>query len=223
MLYLLYGPNSLEAIKKIREIKKEFFKKSPNFLLEEIDGDDNEACHDFLKLIENPSLFSPKRLLIFKNTISKIKNAEKFFTKYSDFLKRSKDIFLFWEQDLKKDDKIFDLLKKTAAKIQEIKEIKKDAIVSKDNSVFRFADKIFLSSGVRSLLHLENARIAGVDAKNLINVIFWKIKKTPQKDIHLLDLAYKSIIADLNLKIDSRSEGEHLSRLAISIASKVSI
>lgn len=220
MLYLLYGPNSLEAAKKIKEIKREFFKKNPSFLLEEIDGDDYGTHHDLVEFIESQSLFSQKRLVVLKNTLSRIQNAEKFFVKYLYFLKDSKDIFLFCEKNLKKDNKIFQLFKKNSIKIQETKEEKKDFYTPSSNSIFRFVDKIFVSSSAESLLHLESAKMAGIDAKNLVNVIFWKLKKIQKKDKRTLDLAYKAILADLNLKMDKGGEEEHLSRLVYSIASK---
>lgn len=221
MLYLIFGSNQLKAIKKIQEIKKLFFKNNPNFLFEEMDGEGDNVHHDFFRIIENQSLFSKKRLLIFKNTILNIPKPEKFLSKYSNFLKESEDVFLFWEQNLKKEDKIFEYFKKNATKIQETQEEKKDFFIPQNSSVFGFVDKVFSSSGVMPLLHLESAKHARIDIKNLINVIFWRIKKMPQKNKRILNLAHEAILADLNSKIDSKNEEEHLSRLAISISSKV--
>lgn len=223
MLYLIFGQNSLGAVKKIREIKKAFFKKNPSFLLEEIDGDDYNAPQDFGGLIENLNLFSQIRLFIFKNMFSKIYNAESFFTKYSDFLKDSKDIFLFWEHDLKNDDKIFKIFQRNSTKIQEIKIQKEKISTISTIPIFRFVDKIFVSSGAEVLLVVEEAKRVGIDAKNFVNVIFWKLKKIQKKDKLVLDLAYQAILTDLNLKMDNKNEEEHLSRFVYSIASKSAI
>lgn len=220
MLYLIFGQSSLEAVKKIKEIKKAFFKKNPSFLLEEIDGDDYNATQDFGGLIESLNLFSQTRLFIFKNTFSKIYNAESFFTKYSNFLKDSKDIFLFWEHDLKNDDKIFKIFQRNSTKIQETKIQKEKISAISTNSIFRFVDKIFVSSGAEVLLVAEEAKRAGIDSKSFVNVIFWKLKKIQKKDKQVLDFAYQAILTDLNLKMDHKNEEEHLSRFVYSIASK---
>lgn len=220
MLYLIFGPNSFEATSKINEIKKAFLKKNSGFLIEEIDGDDYVSPQDFGGLIENTNLFSQIRLFIFKNTFSKIHDTVKFFKKYISFLKESKDVFLFWERDLKENNKIFEIFQKNAAKIQETKIEYPEKKEMPQTSVFRFVDKIFFSKGAESLLVLEGAKRSGVDSKSLINIIFWKIKKMQKKDKRVLDFAYNAILADLNFKIDSKSEEEHLSRLAISVASK---
>lgn len=221
MLYFLYGGNSLFASKKIQEIKKAFFKKNPNFLLEELDGnDENITYYDFLKFIENPSLFSQKRLIVFRNLLSKIPSTEKFIAQNIDFLKDSNDIFLLWESDIKENGKIFEMLKKNSAKSQEVKEISKNIFVTKDNYIFRVVDKIFASRGTHVLLCLEEAKNKNVDSKSLVNVIFWKIKKMTHKNKHALDIAHNAILTDLNLKIDSKNEYEHLSRFAIGVTSK---
>ena len=217
MLYLIFGQNSFEAIKKIKEIKAKFLKKNPHFLLEELDGDNFKEFINPSEFMENKNLFSDVCLFVFKNILSKILEPEKFLKKYSDFLKNSKDVFLFWERELKKDDEIFELFKENATKIQEIKSVnltKKELYVA---SPFGFVDKIFSSFHSESLLSIKRAGVAGIDTRSLINVIFWKIKKMPHKDKHALDIAYKAIITDLNLKIDSKNEEDHLARLALSI------
>ena len=218
MLYLLFGENSFEAAKKIQEIKKAFLNKSSHFLFEEVNSDEESALDPEI-FFKNQSLFSQKRLLVFKNAVSKIQNPQNFFLTHSDFLKNSEDIFLFWEKNFTEDG-VFEILKKISEKTQEIKS-EKTAVVQKNNAVFQIADKIFSSSGTKSLLHLENIRSYGVDGRSLINVVFWKIKKMQKKELRDLDIAHKAIIADLNLKMDSKNEHEHLSRLAISAASRV--
>ena len=217
MLYLLFGENSLEAVKKIREIKKAFFKKNPNFLFEEVDADEGSLL-DLEMFLNNQSLFFQKRLLVFKNFISKIQNPKKFFLTHGDFLKNSKDIFLFWEKSFEEDE-VFEILKKISEKTQEVKP-EKTVVVQKNNEIFQFVDKIFSSSGTKSLLHLENAKNHGVDGRSLVNIIFWKIKKMQKKERREMDIAHKAVIADLNLKMDGKNEQEHLSRLVIGVASK---
>ena len=220
MLYLLFGENFLEAFKKIQEIKKSFFRKNPNFLLEEVEGDDEGAYQDFVRLVEEQSLFKQKRLMVFKNVISIVPNPKKFFLAHIDFLRDSQDVFLFWERDMAKGDSVFELFYKNSVKIQETK-IKEKSVIPKDNLIFSFVDRIFASSGVESLLHLEKALAHGIDGKSLSNIIFWKTKKAPKKDKRILNLAYQAILADLNLKMDKKNEKEHLSRLALRAALKV--
>lgn len=221
MLYFLYGQSSFEASKKILEIKKAFFQKNPNFLFEELDANEDGFLHsDFLRLVGNPSLFSQKRLLVFKNLLSKVQNAQKFFLENIEFLKTSQDIFLFWESSPEKNEELFNIFKKNSVKTQELKEAKEISFVPKDNFVFKVADRIFSSRGCGALLGLEEAKNKNIDSKSLVNVMFWKIKKMTHKNKHALDIAHNAIFADLNLKIDSKNEYEHLSRFAIGVASK---
>ncbi|MEK7559940.1 MAG: hypothetical protein AAB522_01405 [Patescibacteria group bacterium] len=216
MLYLVFGQNSFEATKKIIEIKKAFLKKNPSFLIEEIDGDDFNAPYDFEKLAKNLNLFSQTHLFIFKNTLSRIKNS-KDFANHADFLKSSKDVFLFWEQDLKNNDEIFKIFKKNSAKIQETKIKNNSPSISADNSVFRFVDKLFYSTVSQAYLMVDSAT-GTIATQSLVNVIFWKLKKISPKNKQTLNLAYKAILTDLNLKMDKKNEQEHLSRLATLVA-----
>ena len=122
MLYLIFGENSYQAARKIRELKGSFRAKRADFLLEEIDGDTEEADLSKLhELFNQADLFGKPRFIILKNVIAEAPAAFKIIEKNGDFLKKSQDIFLFWEQDLKPKTKEYEFFEKHAAKIQEAK------------------------------------------------------------------------------------------------------
>ena len=126
MIYLLYGPNSYKAFGKVREFKEAFLKKiggnAGSFLIEEINGDAPGFLEKFWNEAEQAPLFSKKRLVILKETLSDASFAE-LFKKNATALKVSPDVFIFWETELKKTESIFKLFEKCAEKIQEMKEL----------------------------------------------------------------------------------------------------
>lgn len=120
MLYLIYGQNSFSALKKIKEIKDFFLKKNPSFSIENFNGEDADF-ESLKKIFQNISLFSKTRLFILKNVLNVVPKKEEFFNNQKHFLKDSGNIFVFWEKDLSKEDKIFDFFTQNAEKIQEAK------------------------------------------------------------------------------------------------------
>lgn len=119
MIYLLSGPNSYRALRKIKELKTAFFKKRGNLPVEELDGEGNETTvADFRSALGQGSLFSAVRMVIFKNVLGEDKNILETLRENADFAKNSKDVFVFWEKDIAKPALSF--FKKYAEKIQEM-------------------------------------------------------------------------------------------------------
>lgn len=120
MFYLLYGPNSYKALRKIREFKEVFFRKGgADFLVEEIDGSAQSvgvAGVSFSDIAQTP-LFSKRRLVILKDVLSD-KVFQDLLGANIGFLKDSPDIFVFWERDPKKSEGLFQKFKKSAEKVQ---------------------------------------------------------------------------------------------------------
>ena len=135
MIYLLSGRNSYQALRKIKEFKAAFFKKHGNLPVEEFDGESSGiAVSDFRSALGQGSLFSAARLVIFRNILGADEKIFKTLQENGDFLKNSRDIFVFWEKDLTKHKEVSAFFKKYAEKIQEVKILdpkKLDAWLSK--------------------------------------------------------------------------------------------
>lgn len=217
MLYFLHGPNSFLAFKKIKEIKSSFLKKNSNFLICDIDGEENISPEFFYGAIQNSGLFSGKRLFVLKNAFL-LPYFESFLEENAPNLKNSENIFVLWERDVKKSDKIFSLLEKHAEKTQEVKPQEVAENTAQKKEIFKIADQIFFNKGAKVVYALERARKLGILPKDLVNVIFWKLKIKSKISQREADLAQEAILADLNLKMDSKNEQENLERLAFSIS-----
>lgn len=218
MFYFLHGPNSFLALKKIKEIKSLFLKKNSGFLIEEIDGEENIAPEHICGAIKNSSLFSGKKLFILKNTLKSSMNFGDFLKENTQDLKNSENIFVFWERDIKKSDKVFSLLEKHAEKVQETKLDEAPENPSSRNEIFRIAENIFSQKGAKNIFVLRRAMALGIAPKDLVNVIFWNFKRKSKISTREAGLAYEAILADMNLKMDAKNEMENLERLALSIS-----
>ncbi|QQG42675.1 MAG: hypothetical protein HYW15_00395 [Candidatus Giovannonibacteria bacterium] len=124
MIYFLFGPNSYQALRKIREFKAAFLKKRGNLPLEEFDGESSEInASDLYSALGQESLFSRARLVIFKNISGADGGMLKILQENGKFLKESGNIFVFWEREPEKQALAF--FKKYAEKIQEMKILEK--------------------------------------------------------------------------------------------------
>ncbi len=89
-------------------------------MIEEYDRDEmpmtGESFHSALGQI---SLFAKTRLVIFKNFVDE--NIFKILNENGEHIKKSRDIFVFWEKDLTKHKEILSFFKKFAEKTQEMK------------------------------------------------------------------------------------------------------
>ncbi|MEK7503224.1 MAG: hypothetical protein AAB556_02140 [Patescibacteria group bacterium] len=218
MFYFLHGPNSFLALKKIKEIKSLFLKKSSNLLIEEIDGEEGVAPEQIYGAIHNSSILSGKKLFILKNIAQSLPGFSDFLEEGAEDLKNSKNFFVFWERDIKKGEKTFSLLEKHAEKVQEAKPEEISEVSVPRNEIFRVVGDIFSQKGLRVILVLQRARMLGIIPRDLVNVIFWNFKRKSKISQKEAGLAYETLLADMNLKMDSKNETENLERLALSIS-----
>ena len=210
MLYFLHGPNSFSASKKIKEIKNFFLKKNPNFLIEEIDGEENMPEKYIYGATQNPSLFGGKRLFIFRNALKSLPDFESFLDENINNLKNSENIFVFWEKDIKKKDKYFSVFEKNAEKVQETKLEEVAENLDNRNGIFRVVDGIFVGKTAKTVFVLRQAMKSGIIPKDLVNVIFWNFKRKSKISIREAGLAFETMLTDMNLKMDSKNEAENL-------------
>lgn len=129
MLYLIFGENSYQAIRKIRELKESFKLKGADFLLEEVDGEAEDVSEARLQsLFWQANLFEKARFIILKNILAASPDLFKLINKCGDLLRDSKDIFLFWEKGLKPKTKEYEFFEKYAAKVQETKTLSSEEL-----------------------------------------------------------------------------------------------
>ncbi|KKS96518.1 hypothetical protein A3B05_02405 [Candidatus Giovannonibacteria bacterium RIFCSPLOWO2_01_FULL_43_160] len=122
MIYFLYGENSYQALRKIREFKSAFSKKSADFLIEEFDGEFSApGPAEFHSVLGQINFFSKIRLVIFRNILESNPKIFEILKESGVFLKNSNDIFVFWEKDLTKHKEVLSFFKKFAEKTQEVK------------------------------------------------------------------------------------------------------
>lgn len=218
MIYFLYGQNSFLALKKIKEIKSLFLKKNPDFLIDEIDGEEYAEPERVYGTIQNPSLFFGKKLFILKNTLKFLPKFESFLEENINNLKKSQNIFVFWERDIKKGGDVFSLLENHSEKIQETKLNEVPENTGPRNEIFRIADKVFAQKDAKTVLVLQNAMKLGIAPKDLVNVIFWNFKRKQKISKREANLAYEAIVTDMNLKMDAKNEMENMERFTLSIS-----
>lgn len=131
MIYFLYGENSYQALRKIREFKKAFSKKAPDFLIAEFDGELSALePAEFHSALSQSNLFAEVRLVIFKNVLGADGKFFKILEENGDFLKKSRDIFVFWERMLAGEHSQIEktaltFFKKYSEKTQEVKSFSK--------------------------------------------------------------------------------------------------
>lgn len=123
MLYFLYGESNYHAFRKVKEFKDAFQKKNSGLLIEEYDGDSGEiGVEKFHATLGQANLFSNTRLVIFKNIITDNKEVIDELKANNDFLRASKDVFVFWERE--PEAAVLTFFKKYSEKTQEVGETK---------------------------------------------------------------------------------------------------
>ncbi|MDO8522913.1 MAG: hypothetical protein Q7S12_01330 [bacterium] len=120
MIYFLYGESSYHALRKINDFKNAFVKKNKGVLIEEYDGESEEiSLEKFHGALGQANLFSKTRLVIFKNALGEEKKITDELKDNGEFLKNSKDVFVFWEKE--PEAKVITFFKKHSEKIQEVR------------------------------------------------------------------------------------------------------
>ncbi len=236
MIYLLLGGGST-AIKKIHELKDAFLSKHGNsFSLEDIDCRDG-VPDNFFELLGASSMFNQKRLVVIRGAVDQNPKLTDFFEVEFPRMQESPDVFVFWEQKLA--DKDLKLFKKYSQKIQEFHGDSESAEQKNDKAVFGFVDQVFNNRFSHSLIALANAKKSNLDEAEVLRVILWKlkniflVKKGETKSMHpyvakktavdatqftdtqLLDTFWQGILADSNLKRDSKNAAENLERFLL--------
>lgn len=114
MLIFLYGPDTFRSLQKLKELKNKFIKDVEGGSLNLADLDGEKLTYaDFKKQISTVSFLSPKRMIIFRNIISKGKNKD-LQKEIIEFLKkdegRNENVLIFWEEEKKEKDALFKFL-----------------------------------------------------------------------------------------------------------------
>ena len=126
MIIFLYGPDTYRSRRKLNEII-EHYKKIPKsgLNLKNFDFREN-SFEDFWDAFRSYSMFDEKKLMIVRNVFSNIK-IEKDFEKSLEKLSKSKEVVLFYEEEVDEKKPLFELLKKQG-KSQNFKLLKGKAL-----------------------------------------------------------------------------------------------
>lgn len=113
MIFLLYGSDTFRSLTKLKELKEKFLRDvDGGFLnLEELDGE-KLIFADFKKGISTASFMSAKRMIIFKDIISKNKD-KSLQNNIIEYLKKNEDnetVIVFWEEDINEKEALFKYL-----------------------------------------------------------------------------------------------------------------
>lgn len=122
MIIFLYGPDSFRSREKLNSFKEKFIKDvdKTGLNLLEIDAE-KRGLDDLNKIMNTPSFFANKRMIVIKNIFAK-KKAEQ--DEFLEFLKKTtkrddgtENIIVFWEEKTDKRTTLFKYL--NAAKFKE--------------------------------------------------------------------------------------------------------
>ncbi|MFH1030829.1 MAG: DNA polymerase III subunit delta [bacterium] len=113
MIFFLYGSDTFRSLTKLKDLKEKFLRDvDGGFLnLEELDGE-KLIFADFKKEISTVSFMSAKRMIIFKNIISKNKD-KSLQNNIIEYLKKDEDnetVIVFWEEDINEKEALFKYL-----------------------------------------------------------------------------------------------------------------
>jgi DNA polymerase-3 subunit delta len=128
MFYFLFGEETFLLKRKLNEIVSRYFEKyQSSFNLFRIDGEESDPILRFKDVAKAVSMFKEKKVIIFQNVFSLDRNQKKelktILLKESFAKKESPLIFFVEFQNVKKDDELFDFLKKNSVKCQEFKKL----------------------------------------------------------------------------------------------------
>ncbi|MCH8741323.1 DNA polymerase III subunit delta [Patescibacteria group bacterium] len=187
MILFLYGQDTYRRLQKLNEIVGHYQKIHKSGLNLKYFDFQKDAYENFEADFRNFSMFSEKKLFVLKNV--GLNDSFKInFLRNQNFFLDSKDIILFFEDEISERNKLFKLLKKSG-KFQEFQPLKREKLKHWTKQKF---GKTKIKIGHQALTHLIDYtgndlwRLSG-EIKKLIS---YKIKeKTPlvtREDIDLL-------------------------------------
>ncbi len=114
MIFFIFGLDNYRSKKKLDQIVGEYQKVHKSGLnLKSLDMG-KEKYEEFEKIFKTNSMFQEKKMIVLKNSFSNSDFKEKFIENINK-IKKIKDIIVFYEdKDVKKNDKLFKVLKKEA-------------------------------------------------------------------------------------------------------------
>ncbi|MFA4890226.1 MAG: hypothetical protein WC587_01135 [Candidatus Paceibacterota bacterium] len=180
MIYLLYGKDAVKSRQKLNELLYFFRSKDSNVSIFKIDEYDFEK-EKLEELSRSSTLFGGKVVVVF-NRIFDDKNISKIILENLDVYAASKNIFIFYEEEV--DDKNFDLIKEKAKKVQKFnlpagRELKTSKFGGKDYgdyNPFLICDAVGEKNKKKAWLLFQDALFKGVPAEEVFWKIWWQAK-----------------------------------------------
>ncbi len=182
MLYFLYGQDTYRMREKLKELIEEYKKVHKNALTLKSFEEENLNFDEIKNEAKISSIFQEKKLIIFKDVLSLLKNEPRFMGLLND-LQKSDDIVVFLEEkDFKGKNELVKFLMKNA-KSQEFQPLNNDKL---KNWVKKEFSKFKTEINDKALDKLID--FAGSDLWQLSNEIKKLVNFKPQGRIELKDV-----------------------------------
>jgi len=182
MLYFLYGQDTYRMREKLKELIEEYKKVHKNALTLKSFEEENLNFDEIKNEAKISSIFQEKKLIIFKDVLSLLKNEPRFMGLLND-LQKSDDIVVFLEEkDFKGKNELIKFLMKNA-KSQEFQPLNNDKL---KNWVKKEFSKFKTEINDKALDKLID--FAGSDLWQLSNEIKKLVNFKPQGRIELKDV-----------------------------------
>lgn len=177
MLYVYHGLDIAKSLEKARTLANSLRTKRPDATFLEIGGDDwSSAVVE--ENIGGQGLFSSK-YIIFLNRVTENADAKENLPDLIQIMNESTNIFIVLEAKLNADLK--KAVEKHAEKVVETGEQSKEGKMEREKdgsefNIFALADAVASRNALKSWTIYRQAVDSGLEAENIIGVLFWKIK-----------------------------------------------
>lgn len=101
MLYLIFGKDTIKSKNRLKELKRIWTQKYPSCPILVFD-EDNFSLEEVQNLAKTKSLFYEKQLIVFNRILEKKETAEQIIKELA-LLDISKNVFIFWEENINPD------------------------------------------------------------------------------------------------------------------------
>jgi len=171
MLYLYYGENDIENIKKARAFVKKIIGKKPDTHVFILDTD-AFSQGEWEEKIVGQGLFE-KEFVVYGNKVCEDETCKVFLAERIKDIKESKNIFILVERNLESKTRI--LFEKHSEEVfyNDEKKVKED---QPQYNLFALTDALGEKDRKKLWVLLQRAYISGASAEEIHSLFFWQIK-----------------------------------------------
>ncbi len=177
MLYVYHGPDIEKSLDKARTLANSLRTKRPDATYLEVDADKWSASI-IQENVGGQGLFSSK-YIIFLNRVAENADAKETLPDLIQIMNESTNIFILLEGKLNAELK--KSVEKYAEKVVETGVTEKNSFAKSSTgagefNIFALADAVASRNALKSWTVYRQAVDSGLEAENIIGVLFWKIK-----------------------------------------------